>query len=439
MSQSKLAMQGGPKAAHKPFPHFPEWGQEERQAVQKVIDSGKWWMYAYAPGELAVDELPDEHLVSQVELAEREFSKLHKVKHTLAVTNGSMALDICIRALDLRAGDEVITTPYTFFATSSCILNNNAWPVYVDIDPQTYNLDPRKIEEAITPRTRAILPVHFAGEIADMDAINAIARKHNLVVIEDAAQAQGVCLQGDRYAGSLGLAGTFSLQASKCLNSGEGGLITTNDDNFAEAVWSLRHCGRKRKGLWYEHERVGWNARMNELTAALLRAQMRRLPEQNQRRTANVAYFFKQLAQLPGAGITPIKLNPKAATHNHYLVMMRYDPAAWDGLPRKVLVEALTAEGIPISTGYTFNNFDNPAMHAPALCSDDSPLMIGRTKPVNYRDIARRCPVAVRACREEALWLTHNLFLGDHSHVDMILDAFRKVRANLGNLLAAAR
>ncbi|MCC7146848.1 MAG: DegT/DnrJ/EryC1/StrS family aminotransferase [Phycisphaeraceae bacterium] len=436
MSQ-KLALNGGAKAVTKAFPHFPEWDQAERDAVLKVVDSGKWWMYAYTPGELAGEDQLNESLVSQVELAEREFSKLHKVKHTLAVTNGSMALDICMRAIGLKAGDEVITTPYTFFATSSCILNTNAWPVYVDIDPETYNLDPRKIEEAITPRTRAILPVHFAGELCDMDAINAIARKHNLVVIEDAAQAQGVCLEGERYAGSLSLAGTFSLQASKCLNSGEGGLITTNDDQFAEILWSLRHCGRKRKGLWYEHERIGWNARMNELTAALLRPQMRKLEGQNQRRMANVSYFFSELKKIPG--LTPIKLHPKATKRNHYLVMIRYNAAAWDGLPRKLLIDALTAEGVPFGSGYTFTNFENPAFNDPSLYSDDSPLMIGRTKPVNYREFIDRCPVAVRACREEALWLTHNLFLGDKSHVDMILEAIRKVKANVGSLLAAAR
>ena len=277
---TQLALFGGPKAVQKPFSSWPIWNEDDKATLMDVLESGKWWMYAYGEAELG-SELDERHQRSQVEQFEEEFAQLHQVKHGIAVTNGSTALDICMRAIGLDAGDEVITTPYTFFATSGCILNANALPVYVDIDANTYNLDPTQIEAAITSRTRAILPVYFGGELADVDAIARIAAKHGLKVIEDAAQAQGVSLRSGRYAGSFGEAAIFSFQASKCLTSGEGGLILTNSDAMAEAAWSLRHYGRSKDGLWYEHHRLGWNSRMSEFQGALLRTQLRRLPEQN--------------------------------------------------------------------------------------------------------------------------------------------------------------
>ncbi len=173
---ARLALFGGPKTVHRAFPSWPIWDRDDKDALLGVLQSGKWWMYAYGEAELGADAdaAPDR---SQVVQFEEEFARLHRVKHGIAVTNGSMALDICMRAIGLEAGDEVITTPYTFFATSGCILNMNALPIYVDIDPKTYNLDPARIEEAITPRTRAVLPVYFGGELADVDAIARIAAR----------------------------------------------------------------------------------------------------------------------------------------------------------------------------------------------------------------------------------------------------------------------
>jgi dTDP-4-amino-4,6-dideoxygalactose transaminase len=344
-----------------------------------------------------------------------------------------VALDICMRAIGLQAGDEVITTPYTFFATSACVLNNNALPVYVDIDRHSYNLDPQRIEEAITERTRAILPVHFSGELADMEAIGRIAAKHHLQVIEDAAQAQGVSLQGGRYAGSFGEGAIFSFQASKCLNAGEGGAILTNSDALAEQAWSLRHCGRQRGGLWYEHHQLGWNSRLSEWQGAILRSQLRRLPRQNARRMANVRYFLDRLRGLEG--LTPVQLHPQGENHSHCLVMLRYDAAQWGGLTRARFLEAINAEGVPATGGYSFGSFDNPVLRNLDLSSPRSPFMIGRQSPIDYRGFAERCPNTVRACREEAIWLMHNLFLGDTGHVDMIVNALGKIRGAYRALL----
>lgn len=423
--RTRLALNGGPKAVSRPLPAWPEWGDAERRALLDVLESGKWWMYAYAAGEMS--EAGQAAARSQVELFEEEFAAAHRVKHGIAVSSGSMALEICVRALNLEPGDEVITTPYTFFATSSSILAMNALPVYTDIDPETYNLDPDRIEAAITDRTRAILPVHFAGELSDMEAISAIARKHGLAVIEDAAQAQGVSLEGDRFAGSFGEAGIFSFQASKCLNCGEGGAVLTDSDAFAEAAWSLRHYGRRRDGRWYEHFRLGTNGRMTEFSAALLRAQLLRLADQNARRMRNVEHLYRELGNVDG--LTPIRLHPRASRRNHYLVMLRYDPARWGGLPRDEFVRRLEAEGVPCSAGYTFLNFENPIFRDMDLASPKSPYMGGRRRPVDYRAFAETCPAAIRACRSEAVWLMQNIFLGDTGPVDQVLEAIRKIAA----------
>jgi dTDP-4-amino-4,6-dideoxygalactose transaminase len=429
---SQLALLGGPKAVTRPFPSWPVWNDDDRRAVLGVLESGKWWMYAYGEKELGSEsDAPPQR--SQVEQFEEEFAAAHRVKHGIAVTNGSVALDICMRAIGLQAGDEVITTPYTFFATSGCILNANALPVYVDIDRQTYNLDPARIEEAITERTRAILPVHFSGELADMEAICRIAARHGLRVIEDAAQSHGVCLKGQRYAGSFGEAGIFSFQQSKCVTCGEGGAILTNSDEMADLAWSLRHYGRTREGLWYEHHRLSWNSRMSEWQGAVLRTQLRKLPEQNARRMTNVKYFFDRLRTI--GGLTPVKLHPQGETHSHYLVMLRYDPSAWGGLSRQRFLEALNAEGVPATGGYSFPSFENPVFRQVDLASPRSAYMVGRSSPIDYRSFAERCPNAIRACREEAVWLMHSLFLGERRDVDMILDALTKVkesRARLG-------
>ncbi len=428
---SNLALLGGPKAVTLPEPTWPIWDDEDRQAVNGVLESGNWWMYAVGEAELGGgDEEPQR---SQVDQLEREFAALHHVKHAFAVTSGSTALEICMRGIGLKPGDEVITTPYTFIATATCILHCGALPVFVDVDPETYNLDPNRIEEAITDRTRAILPVYFAGEIADIEAIMAIAQKHNLKVVEDSAQAPGVCLSGDRYAGSFGEAGIFSFQASKTLNSGEGGMITTNSDQMAEIVWSLRHVGRTKESLWYEHHRIGHNARMTEFTAALLRTQLKKLPAQNAKRMAGVKRFFDKIAGVEG--FVPAKLHPDETTRGHYLVLFKYDPAAWDGLPRERFLEALTAEGVGAISGYTFPSFDNPLFQKTDFASPASAYMVGRDAAIDYTSFRANCPVAVRACESEAVWMMHTPFLGEAAYIDQLADAVVKVRENYRSLL----
>ncbi|MCL5019919.1 MAG: DegT/DnrJ/EryC1/StrS family aminotransferase, partial [Patescibacteria group bacterium] len=341
----KLAVHGGKPVRIRPFHSWPVWDEHEINAVIKAVRSGKWWRGAYSKLELSSRAEYSDEDISRVELFEDRFSALHKAHYAVATVNGTAALDVSIRALGINPGDEVITTPYTFISTSTCILNNFAVPVYVDIDPETYNINADLIERAITKRTRAILPVHFSGNLADMDVINAVAQRHGLKVLEDACHSHGVELTDEKMAGTLGHIGCFSFQASKNMAGGEGGILITNDEQLYKTCFSLHHIGREEGKLWYEHYRLGWNYRMTELVAAVLLAQLERLMEQNALRMQNYNYLINKLKDVPG--IIPCRLNPKVSKHSHHLVMLRYDKIKVNNVHRDRFIEALNAEGIP--------------------------------------------------------------------------------------------
>src|SRR6266487_5225054 len=213
----KLALLGGTPGRTRPFTSWPIFGKAEEKRLLRTLRSGKW-------GRLHGPEVAE---------FENRFAAMHGCQHGIAVVNGTVSLRIALQAAGIRAEDEVIIPPYTFFSTASAVVEANAVPVFADIDLDTFNLDPKAVENSITPRTRAIIPVHFAGQPADMDAIMAIARKRKLIVIEDAAHAHGASYK-DRPAGSIGHFGSFSFQSSKNLTAGEGGIIITNDDELAE-------------------------------------------------------------------------------------------------------------------------------------------------------------------------------------------------------------
>jgi len=422
---AKLALNGGAPIRQKSFPVWPEVSPDDEAAVLEVVRGGRWWMYAYSSTELAGEGTEGG---SRVEAFERAFAAFQHARHAITTTSGSGALEIACRAAGLKPGDEVITTPYTFVASSSCILNALALPVFVDIDAQSYNLNPELVERAITGRTRAILPVHFGGNIADMTRLCEIARRHNLFIIEDSAQAQGASLQGNRWAGTLGNIGIFSLQQSKILTCGEGGILTTNDPELARLAWSLRHYGRTESGLWYEHFRLGWHYRMTELQGALLLSQLRKVPAQNARRQRNVSALFDALNSLPG--VTPCRQNPETDQPVFYLVILKYDAGQWDGISRDKVLAALQAEGIPCVGGYSFPLYENPMFGTIDFTGETSPYRIGRSEKIDFSRYRGSCPVAEKACREEAIWLTHNLFLGTEDDALDVARAFEKVYEN---------
>ncbi|MCB0106207.1 MAG: DegT/DnrJ/EryC1/StrS family aminotransferase, partial [Caldilineaceae bacterium] len=328
------------------------------------------------------------------------------------VTNGTQSLEAALRVLGVGHGDEVIVPPYTFIATANAPRLAGATPVFVDIDPATYNLDINLVEAAITPKTKAIIPVHFAGLPADMDALLPLAKKHGLYVVEDAAHAHGSTWHG-RPVGTLGHVGSFSLQASKNLTAGEGGIVLTNDDVLAGRLWSFINQGRTPGGAWFEHDILGSNLRMTGWQAGMLLAQMTRFEEQLQRRLENARRLHTILAEVDG--LEPQHWDERCEIHAHHLFIIRYDQDAWQGIPRERFVKALQAEGIPLSIGYTIPLYDQPPLAAP----------FSRHLP---------CPVAEHACQPEGTWMHHSVLLAEPEAIDDIARAIFKVRDAIDEL-----
>src|SRR5688572_3063866 len=295
-----LALSGGPPARTRPFTAWPVFGAAEEQRLLQVLRSGHW-------GRLDGTEVAD---------FEQRFAAMHGCRHGIAVVNGTVALRIALLAAGIKAEDEVIVPPYTFVATATAVLEANAIPVFADIDLHTFNLDPRAVEASITPRTKAIVPVHFAGQPADMDAIMALAADRGILVLEDAAHAHAASYRS-RPAGSLGHIAAFSFQSSKNLTAGEGGIITTNDAALADACRSIHNCGRVPGGVWYEHQIVSGNYRLGEFQGAVLNCQLDRLEEQTARRDHNGRRLASRLAALPG--LYPQKRPAECTRHSHHL------------------------------------------------------------------------------------------------------------------------
>ena len=404
-----LALFGAAPVRTRPFPSWPVFDESEERRLLRALRSGKW-------GRLDGAE---------VEEFERRFAGMHGCAHGIAVVNGTVSLRIALIAAGIGAGDEVIVPPYTFVATATAVVESNAVPVFADIDGRTFNLDPAAVEAALTPRTKAVIPVHFAGLPADMDAIGAIAARHGLTVIEDAAHAHGAQFRG-RPAGSLGDLASFSFQSTKNLTAGEGGMITTNDAALAERCRSVHNCGRVPEGVWYEHHVIAGNYRLGELQGAVLNSQLDRLDEQTDRRDRNGRELAARLAGLPGVHTQE---RPDWCTrHSHHLFMLRLDAAAF-GAPRDAVVEALAAEGIPCSGGYRMSLPSQPLFRNKAF----GPYLDGISPRLDYG--AARCPVSDRICRE-AVWLEQRLLLGSEEEVDDIVRAFEKVHRHSHELAA---
>lgn len=421
---ANLAIKGGTPVRTKPFAEWPIFGKEEEEALLKVLRSGKWWRFAFGQGvELAEPEKGER---SEVVLFQEEFARCHECKYGIAAANGTGTLEIGLRAMDLEIGDEIIVPAYTYIASATCVLQNNLLPIFVDSDPDTYNIDPKKIEEAITDRTRAIMVVHFGGQLCDLDKVMAIAQKHNLPVIEDAAHAHG-CEWKGKKAGSFGFFSSFSFQASKNMSAGEGGILLSNDQKFAAECDSLLWAGRKVGRPWYEFYRLGWNYRMTEFQAAILRCHLRRLDEQVRLRMKNAQYLSEKLGRIEG--IRPLVQDKRATVHGYHIYMFRYDEDLI-GLKRTDFIKALEAEGVPSFSGYTFPLYKNPMFLEKKFINGSFPLGTPYHEDIDYRSFEEKCPVAERACKSEAVWLAQNIFLGTKEDMDDIVKAIKKVIDN---------
>ncbi|QIP17058.1 DegT/DnrJ/EryC1/StrS family aminotransferase [Spirosoma aureum] len=400
-SIAKLAIDGGEKAVKTNFP-WPIYDEQDVQAVADIVRSGQWGN-------------PD--CAGAVAEFEQQFATYCGSKYAISCVNGSVSLRLALIACGVRPGDEVIVPPYTFIATASVVLEVNCVPVFVDIDPNTYNLDPKALEAAITERTKVIIPVHFAGLPCDMDAILDIASRYKLRVLEDAAHAHGAEYKGKKL-GSIGDAGSFSFQSSKNLTSGEGGMVITNDDALYETMNSLRNVGRLPSGQWYDHFNPGCNYRITQLQAVLLSEQLKRLDEQTHIRNENGIYLDNLLADIEG--IAPLSREPVDIRHSYHLYIFRYNKAKFNQMPKQAFVAMLAAEGLPCSSGYPHPLYKQPVFQ------QKNWMCYAIPDSVDYSQVY--CPVAEHACADEAIWIFQQAMLGTRSDMDSFAEAIRKVQ-----------
>jgi len=385
---AKLALSGGEKIRKTPFPPHPMIGEEEKQAVTEVLESGKLSTFIAQPGEFFLGG-------KRIKQFEKEFADYHGVRYAVALNSATAALHAAVVACGVRPGEEVIVPPYTFTSTATCALMHNAIPVFVDIKPDIYCLNPAKIEQAITPRTRAVIPVHLFGHPADMDEIMMLAKKHNLKVIEDCAQAPGAIYKG-KLVGTIGNCGIFSLQETKNIMTGEGGMLITDEEEIAEIARMIRNHGEvileSQTQRTYRADILGWNYRMTEMEAALGMAQFRKLDRLNNQRIELADYLAEKLALVDG--LTPPVVYPDAK-HVYYVFPLKYDENKI-GVPRDLFVKALVAEGIPFGAGYVRPLYLNPIYH--------------ENKPFIYKYFGKEisydkgiCPVTERLYEKELM------------------------------------
>ena len=409
-----LAIHGGQPVRSKPFPAWPVFGEEEEAALLRTLRSGKW-------GRLDGDE------VAQFE---RRFADYHQAKHAIAVVNGTVSLRVALLAAGIEAGDEVIVPPYTFLATATAVVEANATPIFADIQLPTFNLDPQAVEAAVTPRTKAIIPVHLGGLPVDMTAIMEIARRHGLTLIEDAAHAHGAAYKGRRV-GAIGHLGSFSFQSTKNLTCGEGGIILTNDDQLAERCRSIHNCGRIAGGAWYEHHVMSGNYRLGEFQGAILNAQLSRFDTQAETRERNALYLAERLARLPG--VATQTRGPDCTRHGYHLFLIRLDAAVL-GVPRQAFLDALVAEGIPACAGYVMPLYKQPLFANLAF----GPYQGYRLSQPKLDYGKTSCPNCETICSCQGGWLEQRMLLGTREDMDDIATAFEKVYQQRGRLCGAA-
>jgi perosamine synthetase len=422
---SKLAILGGQPIRSKPFPAYPVLGEQEKAAVMEVLDSGQLSTFsASRQGFLGG---------KRIQAFEKDFSDYHGTLEAIAVNSATSGLHAAIAACGVEPGDEVLVPPYTFTATATAVLHHNAIPVFVDVDPISFCMDPVRMEAAITRRTRCVIPVHLLGHPADMDQIIAVARRHGLKVIEDCAQAPGASYNG-RKVGTIGDCGVFSFQETKNMATGEGGMVITNDSDLAEGVRMVRNhgeaviAGEPRK---YLTSTIGWNYRMTEIEAAIGIVQLKKLDWLNRARQELAGYL---LAALPVHPALTYPVANSLVNHVYHVFGMTYDDAVL-GLERERFLKALTAEGVPMSPGYPRPLYHNPLFqdrHAYGKrgCPFTCHLYDGN---VSYAK--GLCPVTEELCAKSALWMFVVRPPATLNDMKDIVDSFEKVLEHSADLI----
>src|SRR5678816_206978 len=396
----RLALFGGSPIVDSPAPLWPLFDHTDREALDSVLETRVWGGYHEAVAEL-----------------ERRFAAFHDAKYGIALANGTVSLEIALTAAGIKPGDEVIVPPITFVASATAVARVGATPVFVDIDPQTIDLNPDLIEQSITERTRAIVAVHFAGHPVDLDRVVPLCDQYKLTLIEDCAHAHGASWNEQRV-GSFGKFGSFSFQASKNMTAGEGGILITNDPDLAERARSISNQGRRTGGAWYEHPSLGTNARITGFQAALLLNQLERLPKQLATRMQRATYLRDKLESIHGLTPTPHTLDERLTIHAYHLFSMFYESVQWHDVPRAKVVAALLAEGVPVTLGYPHPIYRNAVFQ-------------------QHPTVVRPCPEAEAYC-EASIWLPHNALLASEEWLNKVVLAISKVRNAVGELATAS-
>jgi len=376
----KLAIESGRPIRSEPPPQWPVYGEEEIRLIAQILRSGRTHM---SRSTVTRD-------------FEKRFADWLGVRHAIACNSGTSAIHMALAALGIGPGDEVIVPPRTFIGTVSPVLYQNAVPVFADIDPETHNIAPEAIRRAITPRTKAIIPVHLAGTPCDMDEIMSIAREHNLAVVEDAAQAHGAEYKG-RKVGTFGAVNAFSMQDSKIINTtGDGGMVVTDSDEFALFCREFRNHGFA-SGVThadlhiYIHPRIGYNYRMTEIQAAVGLKQMDRVDAYITRRRENAAFLAESIPHI--RGLRPMRVPPdRRSSYYVYYVTMDLDAFRVD---RDQFVRALRAENIACRIGTSAELYEQDIFRKKLAHSWDPRIYSGS---VSYDGIL--CPVAHKVGKE---------------------------------------
>ena len=413
------ALLGGTPVHTGGWPKWPAWNPAtDEKRVLESLSSGVW---------------SRAKIVSEFE---QKWAQMMGAKRCLAVVNGTNALIAALTQAGIGGGDEVITTPYTFIASTQAIVMTGAMPVFADVDPETFQIDPKNIEKKITPRTRAIMPVHILGLPCDMVAIMAIAQKHNLVVIEDACQAWMAEINHKKI-GTFGLAGCYSFQTSKNITMGEGGAIVSDNDEFMDRCHSFHNYGNPygsaRSDIAAGAVMLGTKMRLAEYQAAIALAQLVRLEDETTIRNENAAYLRAKIEKIPG--IVPYKLYDNVTRAAFHFYPFRYKKEQFKGLPRTTFIRALIAEGVPCWTGYANLN-KMPYIDHVFQTKNFQKMYPKELLDIDRYRAANQCPENDRLCEEEAVWLNQYQLLGKKSDMDDIAAAIEKIQKNAEQLLS---
>lgn len=405
-----LARHGGPKVVEDLS--FPEWPQCTEQSKENVLDAleTEAWCRNYSEAEW-------------VERFEDRFADYQDAEHGIAVANGTAAIEVALRMLDVQPGDEIIVPPYTFIATASAVTELGAVPIFADVNPETYNIEADSVIEQITENTVGVVGVHIAGYPMNFDELLPVVEDHDLFLVEDAAHAQGAEWRGERV-GTIGDVGTFSFQASKTLSGGEGGIVVTDDDVLAERGQLVHNIGRM-DGKVYRHYELASNKRMTEFQGALLCAQLDDLDDQLAIRRRNEEVLASELADVDGISVKP--WDDRITARGYCLYDLKYDPEAFDGISRDVFLEALSAEGVPVNKGYVMPMYKQPAfarnvVQARVPASADVPA---------YRHLHLS---GVEEVTSTNISMSHQVLLAEQSEMEAIADAIRKIANNVDAL-----